>query len=274
MIVAGAVSALVTSAQQTSTTALLAEAAVWRGMEVVTLTGADVVARLAGQAVAWYGGPITADQAAGPLGLGLLEPADRWLAELPWEFTGRRLRATMLSEAWALTRPMFVKQPSEKTLPAAAYPDGARLPRTGPGIGPDTLVLVSDVVTFAAEYRLFALEGQVTAGSRYAVYGRLDVAPLAGDRHEQAVRAFAGRLLAECGGSLPSAAVVDVGLIQDPDTGEERWAVVEANMPWFAHCYAADPDRVLDVVIRSAGPIGQCSERDRAFLRPAAIVVN
>lgn len=86
-------------------------------------------------------------------------------------------------------------------------------------------------MTFSVEYRTFLLDGQIASGSRYAVYGQLDVAPLAGDRNEHAVRTFVDELLAVHGETLPSAAAVDVGLIQDADTGKERWAVVEANMP-------------------------------------------
>nr|WP_307182050.1 hypothetical protein [Streptomyces canus] len=60
-------------------------------------------------------------------------------------------------------------------------------------------------------------------------------------------------------GSPCPARTVDVGLIQDPDPGHERWAVMEANMPWFSHSYAARADTVLDVVLRAAGPRGQAS---------------
>jgi len=38
-------------------------------------------------------------------------------------------------------------------------------------------------------------------------------------------------------------------------------------MAWFAHSYAADPDRVLDVVLRSAGPLVNVAEGDFGFLR-------
>ncbi|GAA2155964.1 hypothetical protein GCM10009760_56420 [Kitasatospora kazusensis] len=67
--------------------------------------------------------------------------------------------------------------------------------------------------------------------------------------------------------SLPTAAAVDIGLSQDPDTGVDRWAVVEANMPWLAHSYAADPEAVLDVVLRAAGPLHLVAPGDRGFLR-------
>lgn len=263
-----------TSGQRTSTTVLLAEVAAGRGMEVrslddpAALTGPAGSADRADRAVHWYGGPLAADRIAGAVGLGLLEPSDGWLAELSEKFTGRRVELTTLAEAWQARRPVFVKPPSAKSFPAAVYADGSRVPRTGEGVGPDTAVLVSDVVTFAVEYRLFVLDGRVVAGSRYAVYGRLDPAPLYGDARESHVLRFADRLLAEEGDSLPSAVTVDVGLVQDPDRGgREQWAVVEANMPWFSHSYAAGVEGVLDVVLRAAGPRGRVGREDERFLR-------
>ncbi|WP_232838404.1 ATP-grasp domain-containing protein [Streptomyces geranii] len=258
-----------TSGQRTSTTVLLAEAAAGRGMEVRSLGEPGVSpASLAGRAVHWYGGPLAADRIAAPLCLGLLEPPDGWLAGLPEEYTGRRVRLTTLAEAWQGRHPVFAKPPSDKSFPAAVYADGSRLPRTGTGVGPRTPVLVSEVVTFAVEYRLFVLDGRVSAGSRYAVYGHLDPAPLDGDEREREVREFADRLLTEQRHSLPSAVTVDVGLVQDPDRGgRERWAVVEANMPWFSHSYAAGVEGVLDVVLRAAGPWGLVGRGDVGFLR-------
>ncbi|MBT2441107.1 ATP-grasp domain-containing protein [Streptomyces sp. ISL-36] len=251
---------LLTSAQRTSTTLLLSAAAARRGIEVRVLAGTPEPLA-AGRSVHWYGGPLLADKVAGPLGLGLLEPADAWLAELPPEFTGRRIVLTTLGEArTALRRPAFVKPPGDKSFPPGVYADGGRLP--GP-LPPETPVLVSDVVDFAAEYRLFALDGRIVTASRYAVYGRLDTGPLTA-----AARRFGEGLLGAVGDSLPSAVAVDVGLLRDPDTGRERWAVVEANMPWFAHSYAADPDGVLTVVRRATGPRALVAERDRRFLRP------
>jgi hypothetical protein len=266
-----------TSGQRTSTTVLLAEAAAGRGMEVRSLDSASALTGLSGsgdRAVHWYGGPLAYDaRIAGALHLGLLEPSDGWLAALPQEFTGRRVELTTLAEAWQARRPVFAKPPSAKSFPAAVYADGSRLPRTGEDVGPDTPVLVSDIVTFALEYRLFVLDGRVVTGSRYAVYGRLDPAPLDGDEHEPEVLRFADRLLTAEGDSLPSAVTVDVGLVQDPDRdGREQWAVVEANMPWFSHSYAARVEGVLDVVLRAAGPRGRVGRGDERFVRGAARV--
>ncbi|MER7516990.1 ATP-grasp domain-containing protein [Streptomyces sp. NPDC126499] len=246
---------LLISAQRTSTALLLAEAAGRRGLVTRVLDGPPETVVREGEAPHWYGGPLLADRIAGRLGLGLLEPSGGWLAELPEEFTGRRVSLTTLGAARReLARPAFVKPPVDKSFAPAVYEDGGRLPLDLPG---DTPVLVSEPVTFASEYRLFVLDGQVVTGGRYLSYGLLDPGPPAPD----ALR-FGADLLAAAGGSLPSAVVVDVGL-----TEEAGWAVVEANMAWFAHCYAADPSAVLDVVLRAAGPLGRVGERDRSFLR-------
>ncbi|MFJ9691077.1 ATP-grasp domain-containing protein [Kitasatospora sp. NPDC101183] len=252
---------LLTSAQETTTTALLTAAAARRGLDIAVLDGLDGQ-RLAGRPVHWYGGPLAAARIAGPLGLALLEPEDGWLPRLPREFTRRRIELTTLAEAWALREPAFVKPPADKSVPPAVYADGTRLPRTGERIGPDTPVLVSEPVTFAAEYRLFLLDGEVLTGSRYARFGRLDPAPLTAG-----AAGFARRLLDAVGDTLPGAVALDVGPLADPYDPAEHWAVVEANMPWFAHCYAADPDRVLDVVLRAAGPAAELAPADRRFVR-------
>ncbi|MCE6997393.1 ATP-grasp domain-containing protein [Saccharothrix sp. S26] len=231
----------------------LARAAVERGLAVVS----DLVP--AGSAH-YYGGPLFADRVAGRLGLGLLEPADDWLPGLPPELVGRRIRAMTLDEARALSGRVFVKPPSAKSFPARVYAHGAELPVDLPD---DTAVLVSEVVEFAAEFRLFVLEGEVRAGSRYATWGRLDPAPLDSCSSAAPLRAFAAALP-----GLPSAVVVDVGLTGPPDDPRASLVVVEANMAWFSQVYMSDPARALEVVLRAAGPIGSVCAADRSFVRP------
>ncbi|MEU8778116.1 ATP-grasp domain-containing protein [Streptomyces sp. NPDC048606] len=243
---------LLLSAPRTSTAELLARAAVWRGHDV-----ADRAAGLEGRRVHWYGGPRAAARLAGPLGLGLLEPADDWLTHLPHRLLRRPVRLTTLAEARTSRERAFVKPPSAKIdpLPAQVYEDGGDLPA---GLDGSTPVLVSGVVEFTAEYRLFVLDGEVVTASRYAVHGRLDPAP-----PDAESLAFGRTVLDAEAARLPSAVCLDVGRLADGG-----WAVVEANMAWFAHCYAAEPDRVLDVVLRAAGPIGAVAERDRTHLAP------
>ncbi|MEU2395683.1 ATP-grasp domain-containing protein [Streptomyces sp. NPDC007369] len=247
----GTGTALLLHPPRTSTAELLGQAAAWRGYDVVGHT-----AEAEGRRTHWYGGPLAADRLGDRLGLGLLEPADDLLTTLPYALLGRSVRLTTLGEARSLAEPAFVKPPSAKidALPAAVYEDGSRLPAS---LDAATPVLVSGVVEFAAEYRLFVLDGEVRAGSRYAVYGRPDPAPL-----DARVHGFAREVLEAAAEGLPSAVCLDVGRLAGGG-----WAVVEANMPWFAHCYAAEPDGVLDVVLRSAGPRAEVGDRDLPFVR-------
>ncbi|WP_431774889.1 ATP-grasp domain-containing protein [Streptomyces cucumeris] len=246
---------------------LLAAAARRRGMDVVRLSDPAAAHALRGRPGGhYYGGPAFAARTADALAVALLEPTDDWLPSLPRTYTRRRITNGTLAEARRLARPAFIKPPSDKSFPAAVHADGSRLP-TGPDLPPHTPVQISEVVTWAAEFRLFLLDGEVRTGSRYAVFGHLDVAPL--DRHPRrsAVLSFAERLLATHGHTLPSAVVLDIGLLSSPGRGttEEVWAVAEANMAWFSTCYAADPGRALDVVLRAAGPHARLPARDRPF---------
>jgi len=250
--VSASIDVLALSPQQTSTCELLADEARARGLRVRVADEVPLGARCA-----YYGGPLFGAKAAAALGVGLLVPPDDFLQSLPPDLLGRRVHAMSAAQARHLTRPFFAKPPSDKSFDAGVFADGARLPR----LRPDSEVQVSDVVTFAEEHRLFLLDGRVHAASRYARFGRLDVAPVT-----EAASAFGARVAHEAEALLPSAVVVDIGLICDPDTGIERWAVVEANMAWFAHCYAAEPARVLDVVIASAGPRDAVQDADLRFL--------
>ncbi|RKT02238.1 hypothetical protein BX286_0113 [Streptomyces sp. 3211.6] len=199
-----------------------------------------------GRRVHWYGGPRAAARGAGPLGLGLLEPADEWLTRVPRPLLRRSVRLTTLAEARMLRERLFVKPPSAKLdlLPAAVHADGTGGGPLPGGLDGATPVPVSGVVEFEAEYRLFVIDGEAVAGSRCAVHGRLDPVPL-----DTESRAFGRTVLEATAAGLPSAGCLDIGRLADGG-----WAVVEANKAWFAHCYAAEPDRVLDVLLRAAGP--------------------
>lgn len=255
---------LLLSPRTTATGQALAAAARGRGLRVETYATwrtPDAWRLLPGASL--YAGPLFADAVGREVGLGLLEAGPGWLAALPHALTRRDITLTTVAEARALRRPAFVKPPNDKSFPARVYPDGSGLP--GPDAVDDTTpVLVSDIVAFDVEYRLFLLDGAVHTASRYARHGHLDVAPLRDDPLRAEVLDFAARLpYAE----LPSAIVVDVGRLAPGDGGD--WAVVEANAAWASGHYGADADRVLDVVLRAARPAGSVDDRDARFLRAA-----
>ncbi|MBV1851671.1 ATP-grasp domain-containing protein [Catellatospora tritici] len=249
-----------------------ADAARRRGMRVETLREWRVPGELAEAAgVHLYAGPLFADTVGAELGLGLLEPDQDWLARLPRAVTRRDVVFTTLARARGLRRAAFVKPPDDKSFPARVYPNGAALP--GPDVADgDSPVLVSGVVLFLAEFRLFVLDGTVVAATRYAVAGDLD--PAGDDPRCAEAIDFAAALFAPEMPALPSAVVVDVGLMADPETGRPEWAVIEANAAWASGHYAADPDRALAAVLRSGGPRALVRPADEAYLRALPEVVR
>ncbi|GAA1963242.1 ATP-grasp domain-containing protein [Catenulispora subtropica] len=258
---------LVFSPRANDTSQVLTVAAYRRGMLTEHLTGWRVPEGFTiGGPAHLYAGPLFADAVAADLGVGLLEPPDDWLTRLPYDTVRRNIRMMTMAEAWQLRTPAFLKPPNDKSFPARIYRDGSQLP--GPdAVDSDTPVLASDPVQFTTEFRLYALDGEITTGAQYAIDGDLDIEPLAGHELEPQILAFGADVLSECADTLPSAVVVDVGLIVDPAHGAVAPAVIEANAAWASGHYAADPERVLDAVLRAAGPMDEISTRDRIFLR-------
>lgn len=260
---------LVFSPRANETSHVLASVAHRRGLLTEHLTGWRVPeGYLVGGPAHLYAGPLFADAVAADLGIALLEPPEDWLTGLAHEAVRRDIRMLTMAEAWTLRTPTFLKPPNDKSFPARLYQEGTQLP--GPdAVDSDTALLASDPVRFTVEFRLYVIDGEVVTGAQYAVEGDLDIEPLAGHEAEKRILGFAQEVLRESADTLPSAVVVDVGLI-DEGAGKPAPAVIEANAAWASGHYAADPERVLDVVLRAAGPVAEAAERDRRFLRPAA----
>jgi hypothetical protein len=127
---------------------------------------------------------------------------------------------------------------------------------------------VSEVVAFGMEARLFVLDGAVVTTSQYADKGDLAIHDLDGHEHASQLNGFARDVLAAYADTLPSATVLDIGMILHPVTGVLTPAVIEANAAWASGHYACDPDRVLDVVLRAAFSRDGLTGRDAPFVRP------
>ena len=259
---------LVFSPRANDTSQVLGVEAYRRGMLTEHLTGWRVPDGFTvGGPAHLYAGPLFADAVAADLGVGLLEPPDDWLTRLPRDVLQRGIRMLTMAEAWRLRAPAFLKPPNDKSFPARLYQDGSQLPGAD-AVDSDTPVLASDPVRFTVEFRLYVLDGEITTGAQYAIDGDLGIEPLTGHELEAQVLDFGARVVSECAGTLPSAVVVDVGLIADADgRGGPAPAVIEANAAWASGHYAADPARVLDVVLRAAGPMDEVGAPDRIFLR-------
>ncbi|MBW8804985.1 MAG: ATP-grasp domain-containing protein [Catenulisporales bacterium] len=259
---------LVFSPRANDTSHVLAVAAYRRGLLTEHLTGWRVPDGFTvGGPAHLYAGPLFADAVAADLGVALLEPPDDWLTRLPRWAVRRGIRMLTMAEAWELREPAFLKPPNDKSFSARLYRDGTQLPGAD-AVDSDTPVLASDPVRFTVEFRLYVLDGEVVAGAQYAIDGDLDIEPLDGHELAERVLGFAEDVLQGAVDTLPSAVVVDVGLIADADgRGGTAPAVIEANAAWASGHYAADPERVLDVVLRAAGPETEVGARDRTFLR-------
>ncbi|GAA3491618.1 ATP-grasp domain-containing protein [Streptomyces cremeus] len=244
---------LVLPPRLTASARTMREAARERGLSTEQLPTFQVPSGLRAEHI--HAGPSFADVVAPVLGIALLQAPEDWLARLPRAFTQRDITLMPLRQARELRRPAFIKSPNDKRIRAMVYTDGSRLPEADE-IDAETPVLVSDVVEFTVEYRLYLLDGTVHTGSRYAEHGRLSVGPLSQD-----ASVFGTDLLSACGTTLPSAIVVDVGRT------DGQWAAIEANAAWASGMYSADPQRALDVLLRSTGLIESMPADDHRFFR-------
>jgi hypothetical protein len=194
--------------------------------------------------IALYVEALFAQTMADQFGLELLSPPEDWLVRLPFEYKRRDIRLTTLGEARKLETAAFVKPPNDKSFPANVY-ERSSLPIE---YDDNMSVLVSDIVSWEAEFRCFVLDRSLVTYSIYARNGDLQRATqfqseMAEDRE---LEDFMAKLLVDSRVDLPDATVIDVGYIHGAG-----WACVEQNAAWGAGIYGCDPIKVLEVVRRA-----------------------
>lgn len=222
--------------------------------------------------VAVYGDPLFADLAAAALDLALLEPSVDWLPGLPQVLRQRDVTLTTLASARAVSEPWFIKPAEDKSFPADVYTDAAALLAVTPDLPDEVPVLVSELVIWEVEYRVFVHDEKAVTISSYFRNGELvytqDTPNWSAPPDEQAeAMAFVTQVLQATRGTLPSGVVVDIGKIAG-----RGFAVVEANPAWASGLYGCDPAIVLDVVAASVQPRTTLIESDARFARPAVVV--
>lgn len=187
---------------------------------------------------AFYGETLLADGVRDTLGLRFIEPKPAWLSDLPAHYLKRDVFLTTFKDAVDIQRVCFMKPADDKTFPAAVYKSGRELDSYK--VDSFNPVLVSEPVTFEAEYRCFILERSIVALSNPYTKGEdVLVADLEG------AQLFLESMLADPTVDIPPAVVVDVGLM------ERGWAVVEANPLWGSGIYDCDPAAVLPALLRA-----------------------
>jgi hypothetical protein len=198
-----------------------------------------------------YGETIFADAVAETLGISVVTPTHDWLPALPRQFLSRDVALTTLAETLAGSFPAFIKPPDDKLFAARVYADAAELRGVTSGFDLDTPVLVSEPVSFVAEYRAFVAHRSVAALSCYIRGGNIaeDWAELPGER--EGALALLEALLADDAVELPPALVIDVGQLSTGD-----WAVVEANPAWASGICGCEPRAILSVLAAATVPRG------------------
>lgn len=248
-------------------------AAVAAGWDVVRATSYAVPADLEGRTdVVFYAETLLADAIAPSLGLALLEPDARWLAELPERHLRRSVRASTVAGVRARTERAFVKPADEKVFAARVYePDEPIDPECA--IDGSLPTLVSEPVEFEVEVRAFILDRRVLTHSAYVRNGDIARAadgswPLSEDERRGALDALE-RLCSDPDAALPPGVVVDVGAIKGRD-----WAVVEANAAWASGVCGCDPQEVLRVIEQTTVPAARLTDADRRWARLASLTIE
>lgn len=171
------------------------------------------------------------------LGVELCSPADELIFAVPPHHLRRAVSRRTLSEAIEpdFSYPAFCKPVVPKLFQARVYIDAGELAAECRGLDGQTVILVSEPVTFIAEARCFILERRV-----------LDCAIYDGDADAASAASAAAELLRDL--PVPRAVVADMGLI--PGRG---WALVEFNAAWGAGLNGCSPELVWPCVAAASG---------------------
>ena len=236
----------------------LRRAAIALGWDLMRLAGWRCPEDFEPEEPVLFAEPLFNAAVAEQLGLALVEPPEDFLVTLPREYVGRDVRLTTAKEARKFPGPVFLKPPNLKTFPARVYATGAGLP----GMPDDDPVLVSEPVVWAAEFRFFVRDRMVKAWSPYWLNGALARNAdewVVDPELEAMTREMVDRLLADPRVNLPTALVLDAGVIRGVGA-----AVVEANEASGAGIYGCDPRDVLEVLraaTRSLTEVGHDDQR-------------
>ena len=241
---------LLLSARQTDDAQLLWRACIALNWKVVRVHGWQVPS-IEDKSIAVYGEPLFANHIAQKLGLRLQEPPVDWLPKLPAKWRGRDVRLTTLADARNISGRAFIKPADEKCFDAKIYSSGVELPAPGP-LPEDLPVLVQEVVEWQIEFRCFVLNRVVVTLSPYWRGGRLAKAsdgtwPATSEELAKA-REYCEQLLSDRTVEIPTAVVIDVGIIAD-----HGWAVVESNAAFSSGMYGCEPEKVLPFLLHACG---------------------
>lgn len=212
-----------------------------------------------------YGEMQFCDIVAERLGLGLIEPPNDFLPELPRQYTKRSIDIVPHKKLKNINRRAFYKPANDKVFHHGVYEKGSDVPSKY--IDEDCPVLISDVVNFTHEFRCYVLDRKVITYSIYewpgSFYNPSDVLSLHNSGSRDDALKFAEDVVKDSKVKIPSALAVDVGLTED-----NKWMVIEANQVYASGIYhEADANKILPIIKRSSGLMSKVSDSDRKYLR-------
>jgi hypothetical protein len=168
-----------------------------------------------------------------------------WLVKVPVKFLKRRVDFMSIKEATQLHERKFIKPADDKCFDAKVYEPGQFIPHEC--IPADYPVLVSDVVQFDVEYRIFMDGFKSRAWSNYLFYGEINDPRFHHmiDADQLEPVSFVNKLMISTDpDNLPTEpCVIDVGIIHG-----KGMAVIETNQAWASGIYGCDPYGVLKVL--------------------------
>ena len=191
-----------------------------------------------------------------------LAPDPAWLARLPPEFLGRRLRSGFLGDLrhpWH--RPLFVgpAHHESRAFAGRVHRDADSLlthaAAAFPGHSPQELrelaTIVSEPVSFTQEFRCFVARGRVTAVTDTRTrHGGTETTWQAHSRGEgpdiKDARRFAQDVANAAGADQAPGYCLDVGRLDDG-----HWAVIDARPAWSADPCHADPEGAVSAILAS-----------------------
>lgn len=193
--------------------------------------------------------------------LGLLEPPPRWLDHvrnnLGYEWLKRDLFTCEARDLKSVRDKRFIKPANDKVFSYGVFEKGSDAPIKY--VDPSCPCIVSEVVSFLIEMRIYLLDGKVAAWSFYSHHSDKS-------QEENAAEAFAwlNPLLESSSDlDLPSSVVLDIGYIE-----ERGWAFVEANQLYASGIYVdVNPVKLFEPILRASGPMNLVSAADLKYLR-------
>lgn len=142
----------------------------------------------------------------------------------------------MLADALQRPYPLFVKSVVPKLFRSAVYDNPSDLEHETVGLADDTLVLVSELVTFTSEARCLVLQGTVLSAAIYE-----------GDASVGEAMAFAEGFVTSH--AVAATYILDVGWIEG-----HGWAVIEANAIWGGGLNGCDSEMMVDCLTLATRP--------------------